>query len=714
MHRALTISLFFLSVVSCGTTRPASVPFPVTRVTMYDSGVAQFERVADVQGGTALAIPVNLAHLDDLLATLVLGTDGGVKVRGVRYPTALNLGQARAASSFAAALAQKKEEDGGLEALESYLDALTGTLVRVEGTGGRVVVGTVLDCVPRNGDGAKAAGTDSSGAADETGGPADRENSLLIAAEDGVLEWLDLSDIVRLVPVSRREGDGIAGFARQLGKANGWEESDVTVELARGASGRLAAGYVRQAPVWRTSYKVIVEKQKITLETWAVVHNDTDEAWDSVLLTLVSGLPDSYVMSMATPRYAERESLDTQNGLNMMPQLGAQTPDMLLYSEVVSISYAYGGTVGYGAAGGYGMAAKHSASIRMGSARVAGDGLAGDRDSSLLQVGESAFEERSEPRVEEEISTYTALEKVSIPGRSSGMVPLLRRSVPARAFTLANGWSDPTQCVRLENDTGLVLQAGVASFYVSGRFRGQAGVARLEPGDLSVICFARDPDIEASRRSEVKSNPRAVEWRNGRLWAHALQTTTMDFTVRNRSGAERPAALPITHRANGRIVSPKDHEEGESGRLLFLSVPGRGEVRQQVVVEEGVMSEVAVGSPGLKQLTEAPDVPEEQKGVLRLALQMLLERDRLLEKSAAAMREAGKRQASIDRRKEALASLPQGAGTTRPAEQMLAEVSAAQKEIERLEVDRERLDLSAAELLEKARELLETLPTPRE
>ncbi len=708
MASRIMLLLVALSLVSCETTRPQVAAFPVTRVTMYDSGVAQFERVAEVQGGTALAIPVNLAHLDDLLATLVLGTEGGVKVRGVRYPTALNLGQARAASSFAAALAQKKEEEGGLNALESYLDALTGTLVRVEGRGGRVVVGTIMDCVPRGGTAPTDASVEDGSGGSKTSGAG---SSLLVAAENGTLEWLDLADIERLVPVSRREGDGIAGFARQLGKANGWEESQVTVELGRGASGRLAAGYVRQAPVWRTSYKVIVEDGRITLETWAVVHNDTDEAWDSVQLTLVSGLPDSYVMSMATPRYAERSSLDTQNGLNMMPQLGAQTPDMLLYSEIVSISYAYGGTVGYGGAG-MGAGEGRSASIRMSSATVAADRLQGERDSSLLQVGESAFEERAEPRVEEEISTYTALEKVSIPGRSSGMVPLLRRTVPARAFTMADGWSEPLQCVRLENDTGLVLQAGVASFYVNGRFRGQAEVARLEPGDLSVVCFGKDPDIQASRRADVQTRPKAAEWRNGRLWVHALQTTTTDFSVMNRAGAVRSTALPITHRANGRIVSPQGHEEGDGYRLLFLEVPGRQDVQQRVVVEEGVMNEVAVDTLGLKRLTEAEEVPEEQKQVLRPSLLLLQERDRVLEKSAAAARESGKRQAAIDRRKEALASLPQGAGTTRPAEQMLSEVAAAQKEIERLDAEREKLDLTAEELLVKARENLESLPIP--
>ena len=104
----------------------------------------------------------------------------------------------------------------------------------------------------------------------------------------------------------------------------------------------------------------------IWLEAWAVVHNDTGEDWDEVEMTLLSGLPRSYVMSLASPRYQQREGLTLQNDGEMMPQLGAATPDSLLYEWEL-----YGGTgslgmIGHGSGGGSGLGYGMSSAVSLG------------------------------------------------------------------------------------------------------------------------------------------------------------------------------------------------------------------------------------------------------------------------------------------------------------------------------------------------------------
>ena len=99
--------------------------FRTTHVTLYDCGLAQLEEQTDVSGAQRLRIPVTLAHLDDLLASLVVATDGGVRVTGVNYPSVRNLGQAIEASGVANALS----EGGGVTMptdVAGYLEALVG------------------------------------------------------------------------------------------------------------------------------------------------------------------------------------------------------------------------------------------------------------------------------------------------------------------------------------------------------------------------------------------------------------------------------------------------------------------------------------------------------------------------------------------------------------------------------------------------------------
>jgi hypothetical protein len=707
-HRGVGVVLASVACVSAlalWTSAAAKEPakFPVARVTMYDAGVAQFEREAQVQGADQLSIPVNLAHLDDFLASLIVATDGNVRVRAVRYPTAFNMGQARAASSFAANMAGRDNGDEEVDS-ETYVDALIGTAVTVETRAGKGITGTVIDCLP----GVPAPPADPK--TPEAAAPKGEPPKVVLVGQEGSLLWIPLPDIAKIAPVSAREQEGMAAYARQLGKANGLDETQVTIEVTDDSKGRLAAGYVRQVPVWRTMYKIMAREKDVMLEAWAIVHNDTDEDWERVHLTLVSGFPDSYVMSVASPRYAERSSLDTQGDLSMIPQLGAATPDTLLYEENVSVSYGYVGAsaAAYGSGSGMGMASGRSSLSARG-----GVSMASEQDSSLLQVGVSAAEETAEPAVEKEISTYTALDRVSVSSRSSGMVPLIKRTVPGFAFTQIEGSGTGMTCVRLDNQTGLVLQAGVASFYINGRFRGQAEMVRDEPGEIRVLCIGEDADVEATVTTESTKTVKAVEWKNDRLWAHELKTVTQEYTISNRAGLERRVGLPVHHRKNGRLLSPEKSVEGEAmERLVMLDVAGRSEATQKLQIEEGVMTERSVGAAVLRKLLEATALQADQRTVLEAALVPLAKAEALVAKQQELSKAAAKQQAAIDRRKESLAAVPQGAGTTKTAEALLKELAEAGRELERLQAENEKLEAQFADLNKEAVERLKTLPKP--
>jgi len=56
----------------------------------------------------------------------------------------------------------------------------------------------------------------------------------------------------------------------------------------------VTASYMIPAPVWKSSYRLILpETGKPVLEGWAIVDNTTGEDWTKVRLSLVSGRPIS-------------------------------------------------------------------------------------------------------------------------------------------------------------------------------------------------------------------------------------------------------------------------------------------------------------------------------------------------------------------------------------------------------------------------------------
>lgn len=693
-------------LAACATTGgPARPAFKTTHVTLYDAGLAQIERQADIVGASELEIDVEVAHLDDLLASLVLATDKDVKVRGVKFPGIQNLGQALASSGLGNAMI---DDSGSLAVpadLLGYARALIGTSVRLTDKHGTVFEGTILDAVIP--DEAELSYTVPEGGTVEHPTPI-----VLMVTADGALNWIPFEDISQVAPTSQLESASIKNFATAMGKANGFAETTLVLETTEDSKGKLAASYIRQIPMWRILYKLRVQDDKVMLEAWAVVHNDTSDDWQDVSMTLISGLPKSYVFSVASPRYIHRDVVEAPGELGeMMPQLGAGTPDTLLYTWDIYRSGGLG-MIGYGAGGGaYGSGYGYGA----GSIGTIGHGGGyGEMASSLIQVGESAAEETMIAEVAEEISTYTAMNTVSLPSGATSLVPLIKRQLPGEAFTLLSPGQDPTTCVRIENGTGLVLQAGMASFYLDGKFRGQDEVDRLEPFDVRVLCYGGDMDVAFEREYNVENKYTALEWKNEALWVHSLRTTTMDYTIENFAGQPRDLAIEITHIENGRVVTPQKllTTDQDTRHLYPFTIPARTEQKERTVVEEGVMSSVSYTVQRFDYFIKETDLPAKDKAVLKEARKILVEKEKIEEKIRDKQDQIAKDETAIKWQNELLGKIPEMQGKSKGVDTILSEIMKAQKDIASLRTDIEELDVQASEKLDEAKKVLEVLVIP--
>ena len=673
-------ALFLFAGVS--TAAPKKNPkFLTTNVTLYDCGLAQIEKQAVVHGAQTLEIDVTLAHLDDLLASLVLATDDSVRVKGVNYPSVRNLGQAIASSGMANALSS----DTDMNALTmpagvlGYMKALVGMNVTVEQKGKRSITGTVLACVDETAHSPVRTVEKSNGDVIEEA-PA---STLVMVTKDGTMSWIPVDEISIIAPVSEREATALSDFAIQLGKANGFTETAIELTTSAGSRGKLAAAYIRQIPLWKTVYKVTAGDNNVTLEAWALVHNDTGEDWNEVEMTLVSGLPKSYVFSVASPRYAERETLFNEEEGSMMPQLGARTPDSLLYDFeglLIGESYGYGGLGMMGTGRGGGGSASAMGSMRGGTVGSGGYGGSSERTSSLLDVGDPAAEEQMEAQVEGEISTYKAMNKVSIPAGASSLVPVVRRDLDGGAFTLLDSGTSPSTCVRVKNETGLVLQDGMASFYISGRFRGQADLYRTEPGDIGVWCFGEDPDVTFERDVEVEQVREMLQWKDDQLWSHNRKLTRYTYTVENKAGQPRKIALDVRHIENGRVVSPKTvvDTDMENRKLHIFDIAERVEAVKEILVEEGVMANVPIEIKTLWEFSKAKSIPKKQRDVLLTARSFLVKEVQLNKQREKNVKLAREKEAEVLDCRATLAVIPSTKGRSKSVEKILTRLVAAQ------------------------------------
>lgn len=68
----------------------------------------------------------------------------------------------------------------------------------------------------------------------------------------------------------------------------------------------LAVGYVSETPVWRPSYRVVVQDGGADLQAWGIVQNLSGEDWKGVQLSLVAGAPIAFESTLGDPVVPER------------------------------------------------------------------------------------------------------------------------------------------------------------------------------------------------------------------------------------------------------------------------------------------------------------------------------------------------------------------------------------------------------------------------
>src|SRR5205085_11416992 len=81
-------------------------------------------------------------------------------------------------------------------------------------------------------------------------------------------------------------------------------------------------GYVVETPVWKTSYRLVLDPAaggKPYLQGWAVVENPTDEDWSAVRMALVSGRPISFRMDLYNPLYVPRPVVEPERFASLRP-----------------------------------------------------------------------------------------------------------------------------------------------------------------------------------------------------------------------------------------------------------------------------------------------------------------------------------------------------------------------------------------------------------
>ena len=404
---------------------------------------------------------------------------------------------------------------------------------------------------------------------------------------------------------------------------------DVTLRLD-GKQHDLAVGYVAATPVWRPSYRIVVQSGGADLQAWGIVENVSGEDWKDVELALVAGAPLAFESTLGDPVTPARPvvtdsgeviaavpegvtSLNEREGgaVNRVgpPADAPAAPPPPPPAPAMQASGAPGGGVfhGYVRAQSPKKAAKPRASAAEPEAELDDaqdykkDSAAEERSISLNELGKGGL---SAPRrisalaavaVDSGATRYQLPVRVTVPDASATMVLLINQRVPGEAvflFAPDGGVPDssahPFRVARFTNATNGLLERGPIAVFEKGAFLGQVMLEPLPPKATATVPFAleRSLAVESERRN-LELGSRLFKIEAGELVVERDSVTRTVYKIKN--GSELSAKLLVRHPRLGaaRLYKPPAGTEDNLGAgNALVPIVVQAAARAELTVEE--------------------------------------------------------------------------------------------------------------------------------
>jgi len=334
----------------------------------------------------------------------------------------------------------------------------------------------------------------------------------------------------------------------------------------------LQVGYIAQTPVWRPSYRLVVDKDAASLQTWGIVQNLSGEDWVNVSLSLVAEAPLAFDASLATPVIPARPTVtDGGDVIAVVPRSEttlAEAPPPPPPAPVAAAPYAEMSTPSVGSKSAatpprYRPSKKGKASAAADlDSLLGGGGYAGDPGGNAIASGEGGPAYSRQTRnlaalaaigVQSGTTRYDLPAAVTIPDKSATMVMLLDQRVPGEIIALyapdggvPGSSSHPFRVARFTNKTGGLLEKGPLAIFSDGAFVGQGMTDPLPEGGTATVPFAIDRRVAVEVSREHREEGARLFHIEGATLTIARDAVSLT-KYRLKNGADQAAKLMIKH-----------------------------------------------------------------------------------------------------------------------------------------------------------------------
>ena len=273
---------------------------PLTKVALFSSGVGFFEHDGEVTGDAQVDLQFKVQDIDDLLKSMVLQDfgsgrdfDGQLRLEGADHQDAqIVFDRSDRPADHGRFAPAGPRRSGHNRCGKSWPKShYTGTIIGVERRKVRVGKDETVDV------------------------------DYINLFTDGGLRSMSMDNVQQVTLTNAKLNAELQQALAVLSTAHDTDKKTVTLHFLGNGKRPVRVGYIQESPLWKTSYRLVLkDKQEPFLQGWAIVENPTEEDWNNVALTLISGRPISFVMDLYDPLYMPRPIVVPELFASLRPQ----------------------------------------------------------------------------------------------------------------------------------------------------------------------------------------------------------------------------------------------------------------------------------------------------------------------------------------------------------------------------------------------------------
>ena len=582
-----------------------STDIPVKRVVMFSSGVAFFEHAGQVEGNAQVDLKFNVKDINDLLKSMVLQDQSGGKISTVSYGSKDPI--TRTLATFSIDLTSNPT-------LADLLRQIRGEQIEIDAP--TKIVGTILGVETRR-------------------IPQGKDQIVEVAylnllTEEG-LRSVSLENVGRIKLSNSKLDEELRKALTVLATGKSQDKKAVSLSFLGAGKRDVRVGYIQEAPIWKTSYRLVLDDEKPPfLQGWAIVENTTEADWNDVSLTLVSGRPISFVMDLYEPLYLARPEVKPELYASLRPRT---------YDQDLAKKEGEFRAVEQLEKGKAELANEYSLARRAGAlpappgapapagatAGFAGRGFLKDAKEDAggvnLQQGGQSLAQAGDVG---EMVRYQIATPVKLERSKSAMLPIVNESVSGEKVSIYNEGTHvkhPLNGLRLKNTTDLHLMQGPMTVFDDGSYAGDAQIQDLQPGTERLISYAMDLDTEVA--PAYKNEPQiltSVKIIKGTLQTSHKHARARTFTVKNSGKKAKKVLLEHPLEPQWTLLAPKEPAEKTRNMYRFVVTAEPGKPATLEIKEEQLITQqfavTNLDDNTIVQYINSPAVSEEVKKAL--------------------------------------------------------------------------------------------------